>query len=97
MGIRQKVLIFSLLRLDETSEVVTFLYKTEVIFVKDLLFAVLALVSAVISVVTFLQYRDTRNTTMIVIAVICIIATLGFGAMFLAGRVNKQEDIHITE
>lgn len=34
---------------------------------------------------------------MIVIAIISIIATLGFGAMFLSGRVNKHEDIHITE
>jgi len=68
-----------------------------VIFVKDLLFAVLALVSAVIAVVTFLNYQKSANTTMIIIAIICIIATLGFGAMFMAGRVNKQEDIHITE
>jgi len=68
-----------------------------VIFVKDLLFAVLALISAVVAVVTFLRYQSTADTTMIVIAVICIIATLGFGAVFLSGRVNKQEDIHITE
>jgi len=68
-----------------------------VIFVKDLLFAVLALVSAVIAVVTFLNYQKSANTTMVIIAIICIIATLGFGAMFLAGRVNKQDDIHITE
>ena len=64
---------------------------------KDLLFAVLALISAVIAVVTFLNYQKSANTTMIIIAVICLIATLGFGAMFMAGRVNKQEDIHITE
>ena len=70
---------------------------TEVIFVKDLLFAVLALISAIVAVVTFLRYQSTADTTMIVIAVICIIGTLGFGAAFLSGRVNKQEDIHITE
>lgn len=67
------------------------------IFVKDLLYAVLALISAVIAVVTFLRYQSSADTTMIVIAIICIIATLGFGAMFLSGRVNKQDDIHITE
>ncbi len=64
---------------------------------KDLLFAVLALISAVIAVVTFLNYQKSANQTMIIIAIICIIATLGFGAMFLSGRVNKQDDIHITE
>jgi fumarate reductase subunit C len=68
-----------------------------VIFVKDLLFAVLALVSAVIAVVTFLNYQKSANTMMIIVAIICIIATLGFGAVFLSGRVNKHEDIHITE
>jgi Co/Zn/Cd efflux system component len=68
-----------------------------VIFVKDLLFAVLALVSAVIAVVTFLNYQKSANTMMIIVAIIGIIATLGFGAMFLSGRVNKHEDIHITE
>jgi hypothetical protein len=68
-----------------------------VIFVKDLMFAVLALISAVIAVVTFLNYQKSASTMMIVVAVICIVATLGFGAMFLAGRVNKQDDIHITE
>jgi len=71
--------------------------KTEVIFVKDLLFAVLALISAVIAVVTFLRYQSTADTIMIVIAILCLIATLGFGAVFLSGRVNKQDDIHITE
>ena len=64
---------------------------------KDLLFAVLALVSAVGAVVTFLNYQKSANTTMIIIAIICVVGTLGFGAMFLSGRVNKQEDIHITE
>ena len=64
---------------------------------KDLLFAVLALISAVIAVVTFLNYQKSANTLMIVVAILGIIATLGFGAMFLAGRVNKQDDIHITE
>ncbi len=64
---------------------------------KDLLFAVLALVSAVIAVVTFLNYQKSANTMMIVLAIICIVATLGFGAMFMAGRVNKTDDIHITE
>jgi len=68
-----------------------------VIFVKDLLFAVLALVAAIIAVVSFLSYQRSANTMMFVVTIICVIATLGFGAMFLSGRVNKQDDIHITE
>lgn len=64
---------------------------------KDLLFAVLALIAAVGAVVTFLSYQKSGNTMLFVVVILCILATLGFGAMFLAGRVNKQEDIHITE
>jgi Co/Zn/Cd efflux system component len=68
-----------------------------VIFVKDMLFAVLALVTAIVAIVSFLSYQRNANTMMFVISIICILATLGFGAMFLSGRVNKQDDIHITE
>ncbi len=64
---------------------------------KDLLYAVLALIAAVTAVITFLNYQKTANTMMIIVAVICFIATLGFGAVFLSGRVNKHEEIHITE
>ncbi len=66
---------------------------------KDLLYAVLALVSAVIAAYCFVSFRGaTDNKTMlIVVAILFTLLTLGFGAMFLAGRVNRNEDIHITE
>lgn len=65
---------------------------------KDLLYAVLALISAVIAVVSFLYYQKSdHNMTLFIVAIIFLLATLGLGAMFLSGRVNKQEDIHITE
>jgi predicted tellurium resistance membrane protein TerC len=83
----------------KTSEVLPFFITTEVIFVKDLLFAGLALVSAVIAAFCFVSFRGaTANKTMlIVVAILFTLLALGFGAMFLAGRVNKNEDIHITE
>ncbi len=63
-----------------------------------MLYAVLALISAIIAIVSFLQYRATQGATMwIVITFIFLAAALGLGALFLAGRVNKTEDIHITE
>lgn len=64
---------------------------------KDLLFAVLALVSIAGAVFSYLRFQSTDSGTMLALTVVCIIATLGFGAMFMAGRVNRQEDIHITE
>ncbi len=66
---------------------------------KDLLYAALALVSAIIAVFAFMSYKGNggTNTMLVVVAVIFLLLTLGFGAMFLAGRVNRTEDIHITE
>jgi multisubunit Na+/H+ antiporter MnhG subunit len=70
-----------------------------VIFVKDLLYAILALISAVIAVFSFLSYQKNGNVSsmMLIVAILFLLLTVGFGAMFLSGRVNKNDDIHITE
>lgn len=65
---------------------------------KDMLYAVLALISAVLALVFFFQWTGSDNNRLfLVIFLIFILATLGFGGLFLSGRVNKTEDIHITE
>lgn len=58
----------------------------------------LALVSLILTVVTFLMYqRSADNKLWLVGFVLFLISTLVFGGLFLSGRVNKGEDIHITE
>ncbi len=79
-----------------TSEFNLFL-KVEVIFVKDLLFAVLALVGAVVAVMSFMSYQRSANTTMFVLTIVGVLALLGFGGVFLAKRMSNKEEIHITE
>ena len=66
---------------------------------KDLLFAVLALVSAIIAAYCFVSFRSAADnkTMLLVVAIVFTLLTLGFGAMFLSVRVNRTEDIHITE
>ena len=64
---------------------------------KDMLFAVLALVSVVGAVFSWLKYTSSANIIFLVLFGILVIATIALGAMFLSGRVNKKEDIHITE
>lgn len=60
--------------------------------------ALLALVTLILTAGSFYMYRDTNGSTMYLIAtVVFLVLTLAFGAWFLAGRVNKTEDIHITE
>jgi len=66
--------------------------------VKDMLYAVLALITALIAAFFFYSYVKSEEYTLyIVIAIIAVILTIVFGGLFLSGRVNKTEDIHITE
>ena len=68
------------------------------IFVKDMLFALLTLVAAIAAAFSFYKYTNSGGETMyIVIFGICAVATVGLGAVFLSGRIGKKEDIHITE
>jgi hypothetical protein len=59
--------------------------------------ALLALVCAIITGVSFYFYRDNGQTLYIALTIVFLLLFLVFGGMFLAGRVNKTEDIHITE
>jgi hypothetical protein len=63
-----------------------------------MLYAVLAVVSAVISAFSFYKYTSSEdNKIFLVAAIIFILATIVLGGLFLSGRVNKNDDIHITE
>jgi heme/copper-type cytochrome/quinol oxidase subunit 4 len=58
----------------------------------------LAVVALILAVVSFLMYqRSADNKLWLAGFVLFLIVTLVFGALFLSGRVNKGEDIHITE
>ena len=60
--------------------------------------ALLALVSLILTVISFLMYqRSADNKLWLVGFILFLILTLVFGGLFLSGRVNKGEDIHITE
>lgn len=63
-----------------------------------MLYALLALVAAVVAGFCFYKYTSGGGETLyIVLCLICAAATVGLGGMFLAGRMAKKEDIHITE
>jgi hypothetical protein len=66
-------------------------------FVKGAINGLLAVLSLVIAAVSFIFYRQNANTALIVLAIVFVVAAVAFGAMFLSGRINKTEDIHITE
>ena len=65
--------------------------------VKGMLNGLLAVVSLAIALVCFFVYRGNANSLYIILTIIFAILFVVFGGMFLSGRVNKTEDIHITE
>ncbi len=66
---------------------------------KDMLFAVLALVSVVVAGY-FLYSFQTSNaggSNSLYIGIAFALLAVVFGGLFMFGRVNQHEDIHITE
>lgn len=72
---------------------------------KNAIYILLALVTAAIGAWQMYVYVDSvkpktnpnGNVTSLVISIVCILAALAFGGLFLAGRVNKEEELHITQ
>lgn len=67
------------------------------IFVKGALNGLLALGSLILAALSFWQYRGSGATLWLIGIVLFVVLTLVFGGMFLSGKVNKTEEIHITE
>lgn len=64
----------------------------------NLLYGLIALVSAAGAIFfLFIKEKQEGNLIPLVIGIILVVLTIIFGGLFLAGRVNKTEDIHITE
>ena len=68
------------------------------IFVKGMLNGLIAVIALVLTALSFWEYQRSPDNTMWLIGVIVfLIVMLVFGGMFLSGRVNKNDDVHITE
>ena len=69
----------------------------------NLLYGLIALVSFGVAIWLFLKDRGVvkpagdESVLPLVAAIVLIVIGIIFGGLFLAGRVNKTEDIHITE
>ncbi len=65
----------------------------------NLLYGLIALISFAIAAYLFFGKRGATDgsTTPLILAIILIVVGIIFGGLFLAGRVNRTEEIHITE
>lgn len=59
----------------------------------------IAVVSLVAAAFCFYKFQSMPNagTMFLIGGIVFAVLTVVFGGMFLSGRVNKSEDIHITE
>ena len=64
---------------------------------KDLLFAVLAIISAVVAIYFLYSFQKAGDSTSMIVGIIFALLALVFGGLFMFGKVNQHEDIHITE
>ena len=66
---------------------------------KGSLNALLALVAAAIGAFSLYYYivRSNDQKLYLVLGILFILAAIALGGLFLSGRVNREEDIHITE
>lgn len=70
---------------------------------KDLLYAVVGLIAAGVAVWQIIAFvnQGVRSAdadySHLIIGVICAVIALICGGLFLSNRVNRQEEIHITE
>lgn len=65
---------------------------------KNTLLALLAVVSALVAVFFFYRFQNSADgTTNLILGILFVVVFVGLGIMYMTNKVNKQEDIHITE
>ena len=64
-----------------------------------MLYVLLALVSAAVAAYMFYSIRSQEEVSVLslIIGGIFVLLTIVFGVMFLTKRVNRTEEIHVTE
>ncbi|MDQ6785217.1 MAG: hypothetical protein M3033_00160 [Acidobacteriota bacterium] len=64
---------------------------------RDMLFALLALISAGLAAYFLYQFQHYDNSNSMIIGIIFAVVAVAFGLLFIFGRVNRHDEIHITE
>jgi len=64
---------------------------------KDLLYAILALVVAGAAAYFFYKFQTAKDQNSLIIGIVLALLAIVLGGLFMYGRVNTHDDIHITE
>lgn len=60
------------------------------------MYALLAVLSALSAVGSFVYFQRNGGAAVLVTAVVFVVITVVTGGIFLSTKLNKKEDIHIT-
>ena len=65
---------------------------------RDMLFALLGLLAAGAAGFFFYRFQNSADdSTNLILGIVCTLVAIGFGAFFMFSRVNRHDDIHVTE
>lgn len=67
---------------------------------RDMLFALLGLISAALAAYFFYSFQKqvTNDSSMnLILGIVFALLAVGFGAFFMFTRVNRHDEIHVTE
>lgn len=66
---------------------------------KNILFALLALASAALAAYFLFNFQHDKvaNSNSLIMGIIFALVAIVFGGLFMFGRVNRHDEIHITE
>jgi ribose/xylose/arabinose/galactoside ABC-type transport system permease subunit len=64
---------------------------------KNTLFALLGLLAAAAAAYFLYRFQHNDDQTSMIIGIILAIVAVVFGGLFMFGRVNSHDEIHVTE
>ena len=64
---------------------------------KELLYVVLALISAVAAAYFFYTFQKYDNSNSLILGIVLALLAVVFGGLYMFGKVNRHDEIHITE
>ena len=64
---------------------------------KDAVLILGVVAGAIVAIYEFVQFKDKFSGTSLIIAIVAAVVALICGIVFGSGRVNKEEEIHITQ
>ena len=64
---------------------------------KDILYALLGLIAAALAAYFLYSFQKQDSSTFLIMGIIFALLAVVFGGLFMFGRVNRHDDIHVTE